>query len=231
MKKTIKGSIILVLVLILAACGSQGQEAIKEVPVAEVDETSMFGVDKNINIETIDEWLGRDDVAYIDVRMLVDPGDYGAIGGDPVLSGTVEGFEVVPYPYLANLTGLPEAVAATQYDGPTLFTITWDEDGNIETVVPNYRESEMIINDLFPKDKPIFLMCGGGGYAGFTKALLIELGYNPDLLFNIGGFWGYKGDNTVHIKVSYGENNAYDYNAFHRLKYHLIDFDQLTKIN
>lgn len=231
MKQIIKVSIILLLVLLLVGCGSQEQEAVQEIPVAEVDETSMFGVDKNININTIDEWLGRDDVAYIDVRMLVDPGDYGAIGGDPVLSGTVEGFEVVPYPYLANLTGLPEPVAATQYNGPTLFTLTWDEEGNIETIVPNYRESEMIINDLFPKDKPIFLMCGGGGYAGFTKALLIELGYNPDLLYNIGGFWEYSGDNVVHVRVSYGENNQFEYNAFHRLKYHLIDFDQLTEIN
>lgn len=225
MKKVTKILIVFALILLLTACESQ--EAIKEIPTAVVDETSMFGVDKNINIENIDEWVGRDDAAYIDVRMLVDPGDYGAIGGDPVLSGTVEGFEVIPYPYIANLTGLPEAVAATQYNGPTLFTITWDAEGKIDTVVANYKESEMIINDVFPKDKPIFLMCGGGGYAGFTRALLIELGYNPDLLFNIGGFWAYKGDKTVHIKVSYGENNAYDYNALHRLDYHLIDFNQL----
>lgn len=74
-------------------------------------------------------------------------------------------------------------------------------------------------------------MCGGGGYASFTKALLIELGYNPDLLYNIGGFWEYQGDHRVHVRVSYGENNQYEYNAFHRLKYHLIDFDQLTPIN
>ncbi|NLJ57573.1 MAG: hypothetical protein GX339_01885 [Tissierellia bacterium] len=229
MKKVVKSFVIFAMILALAACASQETINIKEIPTAEVDETSMFGVDKNINIENIDEWVGRDDAAYIDVRMLVDPGDYGAIGGDPVLSGTIEGFEVVPYPYLANLTGLPEPVSATQYSGPTLFTVSWDEDGNIDTVVPNFRESEMIINDLFPQDKPIFLLCGGGGYAGFTRALLIELGYNPDLLFNIGGFWGYKGDKTVHIKVSYGENNAYDYNAFHKLNYHLIDFNQLNE--
>ena len=98
MKKYLKVFIILSLVLTLAACSSN--EALPEIPAAEPDETSMFGVDKNINIDTIDQWLGRDDVAYIDVRMLVDPGDYGAIGGDPVLSGTVEGFEVVPYPIL-----------------------------------------------------------------------------------------------------------------------------------
>lgn len=216
---------IIVIVLLLSACESA--DSPKSLPAASPDASNPFGVDQNINIDTIDEWLGRDDVAYIDVRMLVDPGDYGAIGGDPVLSGTVEGFEVVPYPYLANLTGLPSEVASTQYDGPTLFTLTWDDDGNIESIRPNYEESEMIIKDLFPEDKAIFLMCGGGGYAGSTRALLIELGYDPDKIYNIGGFWEYKGDHTVYIKVSYGENNMYDYNAFHRLNYHLIDFNQL----
>lgn len=227
MKKYLIVAFILTIALSLGACSSN--EGLPAIPAAEVDETSMFGVDKNINIETIDQWLGRDDVAYIDVRMLVDPGDYGAIGGDPVLSGTVEGFEVVPYPYLANLTGLPPEVAATQYNGPTLFTLTWDDNGNIASVTPNFEESEMIIKDLFPEDKHIFLMCGGGGYAGFTRALLIELGYDPSKVYNIGGFWGYDGDNKVHVKVSYGENNMYDYNAFHRLRYHLIDFNQLTE--
>jgi 3-mercaptopyruvate sulfurtransferase SseA len=196
-------------------------------PVASPNKANMFGVDKNININTIDDWLGRDDVAYIDVRMLIDPGDYRKIGGDPILSGTIEGFEVVPYPYLANLTGLPPQVAASQYDGPTLFTLTWDKKGNIDTLTPNYEESEMIIKDLFPQDKAIFLLCGGGGYASFTRALLIKLGYDPDKLYNIGGFWFYKGNKAVNIKVSYGDNK--EYYAFHRLKYHYIDFDQLHK--
>lgn len=227
MKKYLKLLIILTLTLTLAACSQN--EALPQIPDAAPDETSAFGVDKNININNIDEWLGRDDVAYIDVRMLVDPGDFSKIGGDPVLSGTIEGFEVVPYPFLANLTGLPEEVAATQYNGPTLFTLTWDEEGNIATITPNYEESEMIIKDLFPQDKHIFLMCGGGGYAGFTRALLIKLGYDPAKVHNIGGFWQYNGNHKVNVKVSYGENNKYEYNAFHRLRYHLIDFEQLTK--
>lgn len=229
MKKALSIFVIVALVFTMTACEGQESVKVQELPISTVDETSMFGVDKNINIKTIDQWIGRDDAVYIDVRMLVDPGDYGAIGGDPVLSGTVNGFEVVPYPYIANLTGLPEAVAATQYNGPTLFSLTWDSEGNIESVTPNFEESEMIIKDLFPQDKAIFLMCGGGGYAGFTRALLIELGYDQSMIYNIGGFWEYQGDNTVHVKVSYGENNAKEYNALHKLDYHLIDFNQLHK--
>ncbi|ADK81223.1 hypothetical protein [Sediminispirochaeta smaragdinae] len=230
MKKFVPIVSILALFILLATCSNDNEAAVKTLPKATVDETSQFGVDKNININTIDDWVGRDDVAYVDVRMLIDPGDYSAIGGDPVLSGTIEGFEVVPYPFLANLSGLPEAVAATQYNGPTLFTLTWNDTGAIDTVKANFKESEMIIKDLFPEDKAIFLMCGGGGYAGMTRGLLIKLGYDPEKLYNIGGFWTYKGKNLEHVKVSYGENNKYDYNALHRLNYHLIQFNQLHKV-
>ena len=222
MKKAI---LLLAVICLFVPLSSYG----KSLPEASPDPENMFGVDRNINIKNVDEWLGRDDVAYIDVRMLVDPGDFKKIGGDPVLSGTIKGFEVVPYPYIANMTGLPPEVCETKYSGPTLFTLKWDEHGNIKSIKANYRESEMIISDLFPKDKTIFLLCGGGGYAGFTRSLLVKMGYDPNRIFVMGGFWSYKGSNTLPIKVTYGEDNRYEYNAFHRLKYHMIKFDELHK--
>ena len=33
-----------------------------------------------------------------------------------------------------------------------------------------------ILEYLFPKDKFIFIMCGAGGYANFTKQMLVSLG-------------------------------------------------------
>ena len=57
-----------------------------------------LGIDKNINEATIDNYLGRSDAVYRDLRMLKDPGNYEAIGGDSYLSGFVDGFEVVPFP-------------------------------------------------------------------------------------------------------------------------------------
>ncbi|MBR4393731.1 MAG: hypothetical protein IKT07_06850, partial [Oscillospiraceae bacterium] len=62
------------------------------------------------------------------------------------------------------------------YSEETLFTLTWNEDGSIASATPNYEESMLVLEDLFPKDEAIFLMCGGGGYAGMTKSLLIFLG-------------------------------------------------------
>ena len=219
---------ILSLICTLALMLSLGCMAFADaLPASEPDETNMFGVDKNINMETLDQYLLRDDVAYRDVRMLFDPADYAAIGGNADLASTVEGFRIVPYPYLATLSALPVAGA---YDGDTLYTLTWNEDGSIATATANYEESMLVLEDLFPKDKAIFLMCGGGGYAGMTKSLLIFLGWDPALLYNVGGNWSYQGDHGVEL-IQYSEDaNGNDYFATWRADYAYIDFSRLHPV-
>ncbi len=192
-----------------------------ELPKPEVTSglRGEFGIDKNINEKTIDDYLGRDDSVYRDMRMLKDPGNYEAIGGDSYLSGFVKGFEVVPYPYLVNVSGLPKEVGDT-YKGNTLFT---EKDGKYTA---NYKESMDILEYLFPKDKNIFLMCGGGGYAGQTKDMLVKLGWNADKIYNVGGYWYYDGDNNVEVKNTKYGKASYD---FWKVPYHDIDFDSLHK--
>ena len=194
----------------------------ESLPIPEVTSglRGEFGIDKNINEETIDNYLGRSDSVYRDMRMLKDPGDYEAIGGDSYLSGFVKGFEVVPYPYLVNLSGLPEEVGDT-YTGKTLFT---EKDGEYTA---NYEESMDILEYLFPKDKNIFLMCGGGGYAGMTKNLLVALGWDADKIYNVGGYWYYDGDNNVEVKNTKYGDTTYD---FWKVPYHDIDFDSLHEV-
>lgn len=201
----------------LVSCGN------KKLPSPELDSgmRGEFGIDKNVNEETIDNYLNRDDAVYRDVRMLIDEADYEAIGGDSYLSGFVEGFEVVPYPYLCDIEGLPEAVG-TPYQGNTLFT--HDESG----YTANYAESMRILESLFPQDKYIFLMCGAGGYAGMTKQLLVNLGWDETKIYNIGGYWYYQGKNKVDVK--YEEDGEVYYN-FALVNYHDIDFDTLTPTN
>ena len=222
MKKLI--SILLALALLSALGATAFADAL---PASQPDETNMFGVDLNINMATLDEYLGRDDVVYRDVRMLFDPADYAAIGGNADLASTVEGFRIVPYPYLATLTALPVSGA---YEGDTLFTLTWNEDGSIATATANYEESMLVLEDLFPKDKAIFLMCGGGGYAGMTKSLLIFLGWDPALLYNVGGNWAYEGDHAVEL-IQYSEDaNGNDSFCPWRADYALIDFSRLHPV-
>ena len=211
----------LICVLMLATLASCKE---KNLPLPELSEgmRGQLGIDKNINEATIDEYLGRKDSVYRDVRMLKDEANYEAIGGDSYLSGYVKGFEVVPYPYLCNVQGLPEEVGES-YSGDTLFTHT--EDGEY---IANYEESLHILESLFPKDKYIFLMCGGGGYSGMTKDLLVALGWDQTKIYNTGGYWYYEGKNKV--ETTYEENGQIHYD-FSLVNYHNIDFSTLTRIN
>lgn len=220
--KILTGIVIALVVFALGlGIGQAFRPAISPLPAAEAgtgERGAQFGVDANINETTIDNYLGRSDSVYRDMRMLEDPADYAAIGGDSYLSGYVEGFEVVSYPYLVNVTGLPEAVGKS-YTGPTLFTI--NEDGSYTA---NYQESVSILEDLFPKDKNIFLMCGGAGYAGQTKDLLTKLGWDASKIYNVGGYWFYEGEHNVTVK---NDDGTY---AFWKIPYHAIDFATLTSV-
>ena len=82
-----------------------------------------------------------------------------------------------------------------------------------------------ILEYLFPKDKNIFLMCGGGGYAGMTKTMLVKLGWDEDKIYNVGGYWYYEGENNVKVK---NDKETYD---FWKVAYHDIDFKELHKID
>ena len=215
-------TIMIVCSFILCGCS---KDELKELPKPEVSEGirgEQFGIDKNIDETTIDNYLNRSDSVYRDMRMLKDPGDYEAIGGDSYLSGFVKGFEVVPYPLLVNVSGLPEEVGET-YTGKTLYTF---KDGKY---IANYEESLEILEYYFPKDKNIFLMCGGGGYAGMTKAMLVSLGWDENKIYNVGGYWYYEGSNNVEVKkVNKDDSVSYD---FWKVNYHDIDFDNLHEVN
>jgi len=228
MKKLNKLFIVLLAVILLVGCGKKTEEVKEDVlPKPEISEGQRgeLGIDKNVNETTIDKYLGRDDAVYRDMRMLVDPAKYESIEGDSYLSGFVKGFEVVPLPYLVNVVGLPEVVGET-YKGKTLFTQSTDKEGNT-TYKANYKESLDILEYLFPKDKIIFLMCGGGGYAGMTKSLLVSQGWNADKIYNVGGYWYYDGANKVEVKTEkYGEV-SYD---FWKIPYHNIDFKTLHEV-
>lgn len=227
MKKNLKYVLLAILLLSLGLniynLVNRKTSKTSELPKPELAEglRGTFGIDKNINETTIDNYLNRSDSVYRDMRMLKDPGNYEAIGGDSYLSGFIKGFEVVPYPYIVNVTGLPEEVGKT-YEGKTLFTL---KDGKY---IANYNESLSILEYLFPKDKNIFLMCGAGGYAGSTKEMLVALGWDENKIYNIGGYWYYNGNNNVEVKRTTNNKTYYD---FYKINYHNIDFTNLTKVS
>lgn len=211
--------ILTILIILICLCGCTNQK----LPKPEVTEgfRGTLGIDKNINEETIDNYLNRDDSVYRDMRMLIDDGDYESIGGDSYLSGIIKGFEAVPLPLLVNVSGLPEEVGNT-YQGTTLFTLT--DEGKY---IANYEESMEFLEYYFPKDKYIFLMCGGGGYSGMMKTMLVALGWDKDKIYNTGGQWYYKGKNSIDIKNTSSGEDRYD---FWKVTYHDIDFNLLHKV-
>lgn len=70
-------------------------------------------------------------------------------------------------------------------------------------------------------------MCGGGGYAGMMKTMLITLGWNKNKIYNVGGYWYYKGKNGITIKNTSSNTTTYD---FWKVTYHDIDFSELHKV-
>ena len=233
-----KKSIVIVITIASFLLGSLGSyfifsksneediKALKALPKQEKSEglRGVYDIDKNINEKTIDNYLGRKDTVYRDVRMLIDSATWENKGGERELTGFVEGFEVVPYAYLTefpkeyvdqkkseNVTGL--------YKGKTLFRL---EDGKY---VANYKESMEILEYIFPKDKIIFIMCGAGGYANFTKQMLVSLGWDKSKIYNVGGYWNYEGKNAISTKI-----DGSDKCDFSKVSYHNIDFDRLTEL-
>lgn len=201
-------------------------DIVNELPKQEKSEglRGVYDIDKNINEKTIDNYLDRSDVVYRDVRMLEDTATWENKGGERDLTGFVRGFEVIPYAYLTefpkeyvdqkkseNVTGL--------YKGKTLFRL---ENGKY---VANYKESMEILEYIFPKDKIIFIMCGAGGYANFTKQMLGALGWDTSKIYNVGGYWNYEGKNSISTIIN-GSKKC----DFSKVAYHNIDFSRLTEI-
>ena len=212
MKKII---VLLLTIFLTTSCSNES------LALPQADPNRDFGIDIHINEKTIDQYLNRDDSVYRDLRMLKDEANFEAIGGDSYLSGYIKGFEVVPYPYICNTIDLPSEVG-DGYIGTSLFTYN---DGYYEE---NYKESMDILESLFPKDKNIFLMCGGGGYSSMMKDLLISLGWDKTKVYNVGGYWFYEGKNKVDVKY---EKDGETYYNLALVNYHDIDFDTLTLLS
>ncbi|MGI6216967.1 MAG: hypothetical protein ACOYIK_05070 [Coriobacteriales bacterium] len=79
---------------------SSSSKNISDLPAPDPNMDEMFGVDRNINMATIDDYLGIDGVVYRDMRMLCDTADFGSIGGDPDLTVMIDGFDITPLPLI-----------------------------------------------------------------------------------------------------------------------------------
>lgn len=233
MKKKIFMVILLIGGILIGGLGSYlmfDNRIERPLPKPELSEglRGKYGIDKNINEKTIDNYLNRTDTVYRDVRMLVDSATWENKGGDRYLSGYIEGFEVIPSVYLTGFTDAYIEQKSSEnvsglYIGRTLFSL--NDDG--KTYGANYEESMDILEAIFPKDKNIFIMCGAGGYAGQIKDMLVSLGWDKNKIYNVGGYWYYEGKHAISVKEE--KNGEYFYN-FAKVPYYNIDFDTLHEV-
>ena len=57
-----------------------------------------------------------------------------------------------------------------------------------ETFIARYAESEEILNEMFPKDATLFVMCQVGGRVQPFLTLLDQYGYDMSKVYNVGGW-------------------------------------------
>ena len=120
-----------------------------------------------VDMDNIDEFLGRPDVQYVDLR------DFD----DKMSAGYIAGFEMIPFLAYLEATNI-----LIRTDDDFIFAA--------EDII-----SANALRALFNEDKTIFLMCGSGTRAEFVLEALEELGYTD--VINIGGTADYLGDHMV----------------------------------
>ena len=109
----------------------------------------------------LDEFLGREDVQYVDLRNF----------DEKLISGYIQGFESIPYfDYLKYNGILNDANSDWTFD-----------DGEVL--------SAATMRAMFNEDKTILLMCGSGTRAQYVMDALLSLGYED--VINIGGYAAY----------------------------------------
>jgi len=118
-----------------------------------------------VDMSTIDDFLGRPDVQYIDLRNF----------DDKMSAGYIAGFEMIPFFDYLEKTGI-------------LVRTDSNWDFAAEDIL-----SQGALRALFSEDKTVFLMCGSGTRAGYVMAALESLGYTDVL--NVGGIGSYTGSN------------------------------------
>lgn len=148
------------------------QDTTKTYKNGEEEATCELGVYdpacSSINSTNLKDYLGREDVLYIDLR---DYTDYAITH--------LRNFEVIPF------FGVIYNATANGEDLPQLYS------GDTTAPVATYEESDDLLEAFFPQDQTIFLMCQSGGRVGKLMQILEAKGYDMSRIYNVGGMAQY----------------------------------------
>ncbi|MBR5208057.1 MAG: hypothetical protein IKV65_06100 [Erysipelotrichaceae bacterium] len=182
-----KKLILLILILCCCACSAPQDhienkepeptpEATLSLPVKEIAESTKMS-ESPITPKNLDEYMFRQDCVYLDTRYPYQFYQEGAIAG----------FLNLPfYEYIAdfntNVNALYTITKIKNGDGSIIYA------GDPGSFVANYEESDDLIYDLIPQDKNILVIATAGVESSYFLNLLIQLGYDPAKLYNVGSF-------------------------------------------
>lgn len=179
MKKAIV--ILMLFILCFSGCSNNKNDnnVNLEIP-SKKDSNDSSSLTSPVNSTNLDKYMFRDDVQYVDLRSL-----------EMVTSeGYIAGFQFIPfYSIIASFSGnntLYKMKASTIND-------TYIPAGQTGSFIAQYEESERIIKSLFSQNKYIFLVSQGGSESSYVINLLLQLGYNGNLLYNVGGVMNSEG--------------------------------------
>lgn len=194
MKKVLIG--IMVLIAFIANGCKNKDDNYSEIP-SKISANDNSPITSPINTINLDNYMFREDVQYIDLRattMVVE-------------EGYVAGFEFIPF--VSIIASFEEQEALYQMKRVIDSEGKIHAAGQIGGFVAQYEESENVINSIFDKNKYIFLISQGGSEGAYVINLLIQLGYDGDLLYNVGGVSNSEGVESYRSI----ENNKYYVNG------------------
>ena len=116
---------------------------------------------ENPNASAVKNYLTTENIRFFDLRDASE--GYGV--------GHIQKFETVSY--FKTIVGTDNQLFYTDADGK---------------YVARYAESEAILNDIFPKDATLFVMCQVGGRVTPFLKLLAQYNYNMANVYNVGGW-------------------------------------------
>ena len=177
-----KKNAVLALVFTLLFCGCKENHDNETVNIpSKLIATDNNPITSPVNTKNLDKYMFRDDVQYVDLRspkMIMN-------------EGYVAGFQFIPY--YSIIAAFSSDVTLYRMENKYSESGEYVQAGRVGGFTAQYEESKSIIESLFSKKKYIFLISQGGTESGYVINLLIQLGYNPDLLYNIGGVMNSEG--------------------------------------
>lgn len=209
--------------IILTLIGCQNNAIIEETindenVIPSNQSESKLMSDSLILPHNLDEYLFLEDVYYVDTR---EPNQF-------LEEGHIAGFLNIPfYELIASLNSDVTLFRMKKiFDESNKLQIGLGEVGSFE---PIYEESISILKSLFPQKKKIFIISTAGVESTYLSNLLIQYGYDSDLIYNVGNYSNSVGNSVSYRELETAKYRVYGINSY-RINYE-YDFGQLKKIS